>query len=126
VNHPETIENTFGEELYSIPPKTVVAIATPWHTLTDADKLLLEKILSAVKLTLNHVQVIHANQLDVLHWVNRPKQVLAFGLALPGIAPYEPFELQGIQVILAPGLSQLDPDKEGKQKLWGGLKKMFA
>jgi DNA polymerase III psi subunit len=126
VNHPEIIESTFQEELYSIPPKTVVAIPTPWKSISDAEKVLLEKILGAVKLSINHVKVVHATQLDVLKWNDKPSHVLAFGLEMTGFSLYEPFEVHGIQVILSTNLSALDPDKEGKQKLWAGLKKVFG
>ncbi len=120
------IENTFQEELYSIPPKPVVAIAALWNTLSETEKALLDKILGAVKLSLNHVSVITTSKLDVLKWTDKPSHVIAFGLEMTGFNLYEPFEVQGIQVILSAKLSALDQDKEGKQKLWGGLKKVFG
>jgi DNA polymerase III psi subunit len=126
VNHPEIIESTFQEELYSIPPKPVVAIPTPWKSISESERALLEKILGAVKLSINHVKVVHTAQLDVLKWNNQPSHVLAFGLEMTGFSLYEPFEVQGIQLILSANLSALDQDKEGKQKLWAGLKKMFG
>lgn len=126
MNHTEIIESTFQEELYRIPPKTVVAISTPWKTISDSEKTLLEKILGAVKLSINHVKVVHTAQLDILKWPNKPSHVLAFGLEMPGFSLYEPFEVQDIQIILAANLSSLDQDKEGKQKLWAGLKKVFG
>ena len=126
MNHPEIIESTFQEELYSIPPKTVVAIPTPWKSISDAEKALLEKILGAVKLSINHVKVVHATQLDVLKWPDKPSHVLAFGLEMTGFSLYEPFEVQDIKLIIAPTLSALETDKEGKQKLWAGLKKVFG
>jgi DNA polymerase III psi subunit len=126
MNHPEIIESTFPEELYSISPKPVVAISTPWKSISITEKGLLEKILGAVKLSINHVEVVHTHQLDVLKWPNRPSHVLAFGLEMPGFSLYEPFDVQGIQVILSANLSALDQDKEGKQRLWAGLKKVFG
>jgi DNA polymerase III psi subunit len=126
MTHPEIIAQTFREELYNPPPKVVVAMATGWVTLAENEKLLLEKILSAVKLSLSHVNIIQTDTLDVLHWPNRPSHVLAFGLALTGFSRYEPFDVHGIHVILAPSLTQLEPDKDGKQKLWGALRKVFV
>jgi DNA polymerase III psi subunit len=126
MNHPEIIESTFQEELYSIPPKPVVAISTPWESISGAEKALLEKILSAVKLSINHVKVVQTAQLDVLKWPNKPSHVLAFGLEMTGFSLYEPFEVQDIKLIIAPTLSALENDKEGKQKLWAGLKKVFG
>jgi DNA polymerase III psi subunit len=126
MNHPEIIESTFPEELYSISPKPVVAISTPWKSISNVEKGLLEKILGSVKLSINHVKVVHTSQLDVLKWPNRPSHVLAFGLEMTGFSLYEPFDVQGIQVILSANLSALDQDKEGKQKLWAGLKKVFG
>ena len=126
MNHPEIIENTFAEEIYSIPPKPIVAISTPWKSISEPEKALLEKILGAVRISTNHVNVIHTAQLDVLKWPNKPSHVLAFGLEMNGFSFYEPFEVQGTQVILSANLSALDQDKDGKQKLWAGLKRMFA
>jgi DNA polymerase III psi subunit len=120
------IEATFQEELYSIPPKPVVAIAAPWNTLSETEKALLDKILGAVRLSLNHVSVITISKLDVLKWTDKPSHVIAFGLEMTGFNLYEPFEVQGIQVILSAKLSALDQDKEGKQKLWSGLKRVFG
>lgn len=122
----EIIETTFQEALYAIPPKPVVAIATSWDALTENEKGLLDKILGSVKLSLNHITVISTTQLEVLKWPNKPGQVLAFGLDLKGFTHYEPFQVHDITVILAPGLSALESDKEGKQKLWAGLKKVFV
>jgi DNA polymerase III psi subunit len=126
MNHPEIIESTFQEELYSIPSKPVVVIPTPWKSISDAEKALLEKILGAVKLSINHVKLVHTAQLDVLKWQNKPSHVLAFGLEMTGFSLYEPFEVQDIKLIIAPTLSALENDKEGKQKLWAGLKKVFG
>lgn len=126
MNHPEIKESTFPEELYNIPPKPVVAIPTPWKSISDAEKALLEKILGAVKLSINHVTVVHTAQLDVLKWTDKPSHVLAFGLEMTGFSLYEPFEVQGIKVIISPTLSALDSDKDGKAKLWAGLKKVFG
>jgi DNA polymerase III psi subunit len=126
LSQPVVIESTFQEELYNIPPKPVVAIATPWNTLTEAEKALLDKILSAVKLSLNHVSIVTTSKLDVLKWTNKPSHVLAFGLEMTGFSNYELFEVQDIKVIIAPTLSILENDKDGKAKLWSGLKKMFG
>jgi DNA polymerase III psi subunit len=120
------IEATFQEELYTIPQKPVVAIATPWSAITEPERILLDKILGAVKLSLNHVTIITTSKLDVLKWTDKPSHVLAFGLEMTGFNLYEPFEVQGIKMILSPKLSALDQDKDGKQKLWGGLKKVFG
>jgi DNA polymerase III psi subunit len=126
VSHPTVIENTFQEELYAIPPKPVVAITTTWNVLTDSEKVLLDRILGAVRLSLNHVKIITTTQLDVLNWQNKPSHVLAFGLEMPGFSLYEPFEVQGIKIILAPAPSALENDKDGKTKLWVGLRKVFG
>ena len=124
--HSSTFENTFQEELYSVPPKTVVAIKSQWHELSEEDKVLLEKILSSVRLSGKHVKIITTAQLDVLKWTDQPSHVLAFGLEMPGIALFEPFEVQGIQIIISPSLNNLDQDKDGKQKLWVALKKFYV
>jgi DNA polymerase III psi subunit len=126
LSQPVVIEATFQEELYTIPPKPVVAMATPWRDVSAAERVLLDKILGAVKLSLNHVSIITTSKLDVLKWTDKPSHVLAFGLEMQGFNLYEPFEVQGIHIILSAKLSALDQDKEGKQKLWGGLRKVFG
>lgn len=123
--HPVEIENTFQEELYVIPSKPVVAIPSLWDAIRENEKILLEKILASARLTPNHVSIISTSKLDVVQWKDRPSRVIAFGIDAPGLSKHDLIEIQGIKLIVATSLAELDTDNEAKKKLWNSLKQMF-
>jgi DNA polymerase III psi subunit len=123
--HPELLINTYPEELYLVPSQPVVALNTEWSSISESERILLEKILASVKLSLNHVKLITTRKLDILQWTNRPDRVIAFGIEVPGLSKYEVIEIHGIKLIVAAGLTDLEVDAEAKKKLWNALRQMF-
>lgn len=114
--------NTFSEEVYHTPAPFVVAIPSRWDALNQAEKGLLEKILGALKLSLHHVRILETQQLDIAAWVDAPSKVIAFGVHAPGVAKNEVHYIQSTKFIVTATLAELEPDAEGKKKLWGALK----
>lgn len=126
ISHPEIFSKTFQEELYHVPVKPIVALATAWQAICESEKILLEKILGLARISLNSVKVISTNKLDLLQWHEKPNHVIAFGIASPGLAQNEVIEIQSIKMIVTSSLSELETaEKEVKQKLSGALKQMF-
>lgn len=126
MNRPEIVSHAFQEELYLVPIKPIVALPVAWTEIRESDKTLLAKILGLAKITLNHVNVLTTNKLDVMQWRARPRQVIAFGIDAPGISQNEIVEIQDIKLIVTSSLSDLETmGKEAKQKLAGALKQMF-
>ena len=115
-------------------PKQKVLILL--NTLTQADSELLGKILGAVKLDLQLVDVIELaknrdidlSQIFIQKSVN---QVITFGINLSelkldvSLIPYQILEMQGIKFIYSDSLSAIQHDIPKKKALWGSLKEMF-
>jgi hypothetical protein len=120
-----TIESLFQEDLYLLPPRTLVVVEKEWHTYSEAEQLLLSKILGSVKLTLASVQLVTRATFttDSVAPLN-PKQIIAFGATSGSLKKYESTQLDGVSVVLADGLDQLDDAR--KKNLWTALKQMFT
>lgn len=119
-------ESLFNEELYLLTSRTLVIIAEPWNDHAEADRELLNKILTAARLSLAHVRVIHQSKLDLGAIADKPAHVIYFGPAVTGLSPFECIRLEGTSVVLSPGLASLHTDAAAKQKLWVALKQLFA
>jgi hypothetical protein len=121
----EIIESTYHEELYFTRQKVVAVIPVPWIEVTDEEKVLLSKILAAVKQSLDSVVIKHQPLFDLSSWLEKPERVICFSSA-EGLPKYEVLPAQGTSVIVALPLSELLSNDEAKKKLWGGLKAMFS
>lgn len=119
------IESLFQEDLYLIPSRTLVILDREWNSYSDADQLLLSKILGSVKLTLAGVQIVTRTGFtsETLAPFN-PKQIIAFGATSGALPKYQSTQLDGVNVVLADALDQLDDAR--KKNLWTALKQMFT
>lgn len=118
-------ETTYPEDLYLLKPKVTVIVPVPWTEVKDEEKILLSKILSAVKQSLDSVVVIHQPKLDLSLFAEKPQKVLCFSSA-EGLPKLEVLPAQGTSVIVSLSLSELITNDEAKKKLWAGLKQMFT
>lgn len=128
MNYSNPIEHLYQEELYNLRDKVIVIIPAAWDGLTEADQLLLAKILGSVKRTLASVQVLAmatAQITDLL--IYKPSRIIAFGsvVQVPGeiIHPYKTYQHNQISILLADSLGELDDAR--KKNLWNALKGMF-
>ena len=128
MSYSNPIEHLYHEELYNLGSKVLVIIPAPWDALSEADQLLLSRILGSVKRTLASVQVLTLSEAetdDLLFY--RPSRIIAFGSSLKvsgkSIQPYQSFIHDKVIVLQADSLDQLDDAK--KKNLWSGLKEMF-
>lgn len=121
--HP--LESLYSEELYKIQRKVLVIIPRPWVDVQEEEKILLGKILSAVKLSLASVQIINRTQFEVLDFkAYRPECIISFGSALKsGEKMYERITANGTAIVVADELRQLDEVR--KKNLWLTLKEVF-
>jgi hypothetical protein len=120
------LEHLYQEDLYNIPGSLIVIVCRPWQKILEDEKALLAKILGSVKIGMGSVivQSMPAVTLDSLRAFN-PQKVLIFGASVEGdIKPYERTLVNGISVIKADDLDQLDDLK--KKNLWIALKQMFG
>src|SRR5689334_4792261 len=117
--------SVFTEELYRIDKKTFVVTTEPWDAVAESEKLLLQKILQAVGLSLEAVVITHQPALDVSVIQSRAARIIYFGAAVSGVNPFEPTTIDGVPAIVSLPLNQLQTDAASKQKLWTGLKGLF-
>jgi DNA polymerase III psi subunit len=118
-------KTAYTEEIYLINDKTTVILSDPWEKITEADRQLLQKILQSVRLNLASVRVLHQPSLNLGHLDPKPSRMIYFGEAVTGLAQFEVIKTDG-SIVIAPRLSQLQNDPQGKQKLWMALKQLFS
>lgn len=118
-------EFLYQEELYTGTSATIILIDKPWATLSDDDRSLLTKILGAVKLSIDQVQIVHAEKTSLRDLaIYQPARVISFGV---GVAEFQDLYSRHASgttsVILSEPLSGLDDVK--KKNLWAALRQMF-
>jgi hypothetical protein len=104
----------------------MIVLPDPWESIPDNDKVILSKMLLAVKLNLAAVQIITLPEFTIndLHTFS-PVKILAFGATCsPTVQPYINQSMGEIQLIQADRLNQLDDTR--KKNLWSALRVMFG
>ena len=119
------LENLYSEELYKIQGKVLVVMSKPWSKVQDDERILLGKILGAVKLSLSSVQIVDRSEFAVADFrAYRPSCIIAFGAALKNSSKmYEKVTHEGTSIVVADELGQLDDLR--KRNLWLTLKQVF-
>lgn len=117
---------TYNEELYLIPEKTTVIISQPWATVEEAELALLQKILSAVRLSIDSVRVIQQPALDLAALSPLPARLIYFGPAVNGLVQYEVIRTEQSALVMAAPLKELQSDQAAKQKLWQALRQQYG
>ncbi len=119
------LENIYIEELYQVPTKVTIIISNPWSEVKDDQRLLLFKILSSVRLSLESVRIIHQAQFDLMSIEEKPSRMIAFMAPPKGLALYEVIQTGETSVIFSEPLEKLNSDDAAKRKLWTTLKALF-
>jgi DNA polymerase III psi subunit len=115
-------------------PKHKVVILV--QELNPADLELLEKILGAVQLNLQNVEVIEMSKnkgLNLEHIFTQKfvNQLISFGVMMSEVnlmlrlTPYQILETKGVKFISGVSLTDLQNDVPKKKLLWTALKEMF-
>lgn len=121
------------EPLHFVPNHRVVILV---DDCSDADQALLGKILTAVKLNLNQVDLVRLADLSLMNArtafsQNLISHFITFGVALQKIKleiplnPYQTKEIKNIRFLFSDALSELQNDVEKKKALWKALQEMF-
>lgn len=106
-------------------------------TISESEKALLVKILGAIGLTIDHVDLVELSKVQTLDYQsflsqNVTKKFVSFGVGLGKINwnillnIYQPKNIAGVDFLLSDELRVLDASRELKQTLWGALKAMFG
>ena len=128
-----TIDQANTTPAYYEPKQKVIILAT---SLYAVDSELLGKILGAVKLDLQSVDIIELDKnqevnLSQIFTQKSVNQLITFGIDLLKVSidikltPYQILEKQGIKFIYSDSLTDIQNDIPKKKALWGSLKEMF-
>ncbi len=131
-----------------VPPKEVAKPAIPTFkfrnqvliltdTISDSEKALLVKILGAIGLTLEQVDLVELSKVQGLDYQaflsqNVTRKFVSFGVGLGKINwnillnIYQPKNVAGVDFLLSDELRVLDTNLDLKKTLWSALKMMFA
>lgn len=115
----------YSEEIYQVPSRTTIILASPSSALPEDQQLLLTKILKAVDLTLDGVQVVQQSAFDLSVFAVKPSRVIAFTGPPKGVGLYEVYPVEGTAIVFADSLEILTRDDQAKRKLWTALKEQF-
>jgi DNA polymerase III psi subunit len=105
--------------------------------LKKNEEVLLKKILTAVHLKLEDVDLVNLNNIRRIDYIDILKdkvlnQLISFGISLTELnlqihlIKYQMEKIEGIDILLADSLSVLEHDQDLKKQLWKCLKEMFA
>jgi DNA polymerase III psi subunit len=106
-------------------------------TISASEKALLVKILGAIGLTLDQVDLVELGKVQTLDYQsflsqNVTKKFVSFGVGLGKINwnillnIYQPKNVAGVDFLLSDELRVLDTNRDLKQTLWDALKSMFG
>jgi hypothetical protein len=115
----------YTEELYKLPGRVIVLLPVPWEAVPEDQIVLLSKILSAARFSLQGVQVLCYKEVQLSKLiVFNPAVIISFGVALtPSTALYQPETIEDVTIIQSDELGALTDSK--KKDLWGALKKLI-
>jgi hypothetical protein len=118
----QALHSIYGEEIYDIPDKVVIALPVAWNEAAAEDRAQLSRILSFAKLSLDKVRIVSTNTLSD---VSRCAVVIAFGITAKGLEPYTVYDTPGRTTLLSEPLKKLSAEPRAKQQLAACLKQVF-
>lgn len=126
MSEPAVFEALYPEELYAFSAPVLVIVSRPWAEISAEQRTVLSKMLVAVRLSLDAVQIITRKEFTPEELEPyQANRVLSFGANLKTpAAPYQLVTLNGMSLIISDGLEQLDDLK--KKNLWLALRQMFG
>jgi DNA polymerase III psi subunit len=106
-------------------------------TISDSEKALLVKILGAIGLTLDQIDLVELSKVQTLDYQsflsqNVTRKFVSFGVGLGKINwnillnIYQPKNIAGVDFLLSDELRVLDTNLDLKKTLWAALKAMFG
>lgn len=119
------LDSTFQEGVYRVKILPVVILDQPWHQVSQAEKELLQKILSALGLTLDSIKLLHQAQLNVSALSVPPDRIIYFGVPTPGVPLYEMITVNNSSIVASDSLRELLTNDDLRKRLWVALKKQF-
>src|SRR5258708_18117840 len=114
--NPVLFDSIYSEELFQVSTPPTIIIDQPWETISASERILLEKILAAIKQSLYSITVKHEVTLDPSALTEKPKRIIYFGKPVKGIPLYEPVEANGVTLVTSESLANLSLNEEARKK----------
>lgn len=121
----EVFEAVFQEEIYTLKSIPMVVIQEPWEKLGLKEKELLSKIIGALKLSIDSVQVVSGGEFNIQTFNGKNRKIIYFGKNSTGLANYEPHNQSGNSLISSESLTQLLENDTARKQLWIAMKNLF-
>ena len=119
-------DTIFAEQIFSIESPPTIVLNQSWEKIGNDERILLSKILGAIRQSLDSVTIKHQETLDLSGWSKRPERVIYFGNSIKGLTQYEVIEADGVSIVTSESLKDLQQKDDAKKKLWQALKKQFS
>ncbi|MBL7860635.1 MAG: DNA polymerase III subunit psi [Cyclobacteriaceae bacterium] len=116
----------FREELYRIKSLPTVVLTKIWSEISETEKELLSKILAALKLSLDKVQIHYQPELNLARLPVKPERVIYFGALPAGLSYYELIQTHNLALVAAEDLTTLLAKEAARKLLWNALKQLFS
>jgi DNA polymerase III psi subunit len=116
----------FREELYRIKSLPTVVLTKTWSEISETEKELLSKILAALKLSLDKVQIHYQPELNLATLPVKPERVIYFGALPAGLSYYELIQTHNLALVSAEDLTILQANEAARKRLWNALKQLFS
>ncbi|MBX2962709.1 MAG: hypothetical protein KF687_09365 [Cyclobacteriaceae bacterium] len=122
----QSASQIFTEDIFDIQGKVIVLVPRPWTSYKNIEIELLRKILGAVNLKLEQVQLLEFASTDFQSLqVFKPSMILSFGSKIKEInTPYQVSAHQGIHALVADSPDMLNDER--KKRLWTAMRELFA
>ncbi|MDV3309608.1 MAG: hypothetical protein LOY03_12410 [Cyclobacteriaceae bacterium] len=126
MNAEEWITALYPEEIYRLPPTTLIVLPVPWDDLADTDRDMLRKLLHAVGAGMGRARIIHESLLTAsMVKAIDPQYAIVFGVDVD--PPVNDTEI--VQIGRTSLIRTVAPDalvESLKRPLWAALQKMYS
>jgi hypothetical protein len=134
---PEIIEKSPEVIVNEVVEKRIIPLLLITDSISESDKVFLEKVLNAVKLSLVDVEVFTTDYLKTSDFrtysIGKTYQrIISFGVPFSKIGmtrmfmPYEITPIKNVQFLMTETLVVVQNDLAHKRQLWGCLQQMFS
>jgi len=123
--NPVLLDTLYPDGVYKATSAPVVVLDRPWEKASNEERVLLGKILTAIRHSPESVTIQWQPALDLSQWKAKPAKLIYFGKTVKGIPLYEVITVHGTTLVAAEELSALLQQEGARKKLWTALKTMF-
>jgi hypothetical protein len=118
-------QEVFSEVIYAIRHNLLILISEPWERLPEPEKLLLAKIVEAIRYSLPEVTILSGEQTTFQELsIFNPRYIISFGVPVAGVTERYVLSTHGqTQLVLADSLGKMNQAE--KEKLWAVIKNNF-